>query len=114
MYLKNGDGVGFVCEVITYGTSGTEVETEVHALWGCTSDERLVSTRRQFLQEAFKVLPSLHDVYFSSQPLVWTTTLLEKVQMLPLFPKYVFDVFEIFRNEEIWTPAPYLYAPLIV
>ena len=95
------------------GVLGTEVEDELHALWTCTSNERLVSTREQFLHDAFTALPSLRNVYSSSDPLVWTRTMWEKVQMMTFFPKYVFDVFEIFRNEEIWTPAPYLYAPVM-
>ena len=31
--------------------------------------------------------------------------------MVTVFPKYVFDVFGIFQNVEIWTPVPY---PLIM
>ena len=68
------------------------------------SDDQLVRRREQFLQDAFTVLPSLRNIYPSSDPLVWTRTMWEKVQMMTLFPKYVFDVFEIFQNEEIWTP----------
>ena len=94
------------------GIDGADIEDECHALWECTSEERLTLRRDTFLDEAFGIWPSLRHIYTSSTPGVWTQTLLENTQLLCCFPKFVFDVFDIFQSVEMWVPPPYLYSPV--
>ncbi|KAJ6515587.1 hypothetical protein C8R45DRAFT_888502 [Mycena sanguinolenta] len=88
------------------------VESEAHALFGCTANPDLMELRRDFLQDIYKLLPDFPRVWGTIDAFLLALVHCHDFNVTQRLAKLTFEVFEVYGSMEIFKPAEYLYKPL--
>ncbi|KAF5371511.1 hypothetical protein D9615_009610 [Tricholomella constricta] len=74
----------------------TAVEDEVHALFGCSSSQRLLLARDLYLAHLFSQRPDTRAMFYTSPATAFVDFLVNHAETLPSFAAYVHEVFHIY------------------
>ncbi|KAF5386797.1 hypothetical protein D9615_001609 [Tricholomella constricta] len=81
------------------------IEDEVHALFGCRTNDRLVAVREDFLDTLFRLNPALRVIFFSAPATQFVDYLVNHAETLKLFAAYVYQVFCIYDEVPMFIPS---------
>ncbi|KAJ7453207.1 hypothetical protein FB451DRAFT_955944, partial [Mycena latifolia] len=74
------------------------VEDEVHALFDCTAQDRLVQLRSRFLASLSICDPSVRALHMQMSNYDFLLKLVSSRKAVEAFAKYVFDVLDLFQG----------------
>jgi hypothetical protein len=83
------------------------VEDEVHALFGCTSQARLVDLRTRFLADLANRDPTTRATHASSAHYAFLLRLVASRKAVQLFARYAFDMLNVFNESPGFFPVVY-------
>ncbi|KAJ7149331.1 hypothetical protein C8R43DRAFT_1128685 [Mycena crocata] len=86
-----------------------KVESESHALLGCTSKAELLHLRHDFLVDVYHLVPEFPRLWNSVDAMMLALAQCRNFDVIQRPAKYTFDVFAIYSTCNVFKPAEYLY-----